>query len=103
MDKTCSLATHSTGQHKDQMVGAGKLFDSGDIKRLLTFTLLESVGLDGSFESLERREEQWRNQLHSWFPIGLTSEKMAPSYWEIRELKWTKISLLLFKLVNLIV
>jgi hypothetical protein len=89
MHKTCSLATHCTGQHKDQMVGAGKLFDSGDIKRLLTFTLLESVGLDGSFESLERCEEQWRNKMQSWFPSGLNIREDGPKLLRKKRLKVT--------------
>ena len=41
--KTCSLANYCTGHHKDQMVGAGKLFVNSDIKRLLTSTRLKAV------------------------------------------------------------
>ena len=69
------------------MVGTGKLFESGDIKGLLTVTLLESVGLDSSFESLESCEEQWRNKLQSWFPSGLNIREDGPQLLRKKRLK----------------
>ena len=69
------------------MVGAGKLFVNSDIKRLLTFTLLESVGMDGSVESLERCEEQWRNKLQSWTPNGLNIREDGPQLLRQKRLK----------------
>ena len=76
--KTCNLATHCAGDHTDSMVGPGKLSASGDIKSLLKFTLLESVGPHGSPETLEIVEEQWRNKLQSWAPNGLNSREDGP-------------------------
>ena len=78
MHKTCNLATHCLSQHPDTMVGAGKLFASQDVKNLLTFTLLQSVGEEGTVESLEICEEQWRNKLQSWSPNGLNIREDGP-------------------------
>ena len=60
------------------MVSAGRLFASQDVKDLLTFTLLQSVGEEGSVESLEICEEQWRNKLQSWAPNGLNVREDGP-------------------------
>ena len=69
--KTCSLASHCSLYHKDSMVGAGKLSTTEFVKSSLTFTLIESVGHEGSAEDLEQCEEMWRNRLNSWAPNGL--------------------------------
>ena len=78
LQKTCNLATHCADHHAHSMVGDGKLSDSGDIRNLLHLTLLESVGQEGSVESLERCEEQWRNRLQSWAPNGLNTREDGP-------------------------
>ena len=76
--KTCNLATHCIGHHQDTMVGGGKLTTTRDVRTLLTLTFLESVGEQGSFEALERCEEQWRNKLQSWAPSGLNIREDGP-------------------------
>ena len=60
------------------MEGPGKLTDSADIRNLLHLTVLESVGEGGNAETLERCEEQWRNNLQSWAPNGLNSREDGP-------------------------
>ena len=49
--------------HREQMVGDTKLTSPDSVKSLLSFTLLETVGVDGSEEELACVEEQWRNRL----------------------------------------
>ena len=60
------------------MVGDGKLFSTEEIKQHLQFTILQSVGVNGSLEELEELEEQWRNKLQSWSPIGLNVREDGP-------------------------
>ena len=45
--KTCNMASHCLTHHKDTMVGGDKLFVTNDIKDLLCFTILQSVGSMG--------------------------------------------------------
>ena len=60
------------------MVGAGKLSTTQDIRSLLTLTLLDSVGQEGSEDDLEQCEELWRNKLCSWAPNGLNMRQDGP-------------------------
>ena len=66
--KTCNMASHCSLYHTDSMVGKGKLSTSELVKSSLTFTLLESVGPNGSAEDLDQCEEIWRNKLNAWVP-----------------------------------
>ena len=61
------------------MVGDNKLTSPDSVKSLLSFTLLESVGIDGSEGELPCVEEQWRNRLQCWAPIGLNIREVGPS------------------------
>jgi hypothetical protein len=61
------------------MVGPGKLLNSDTVKAYLNFTILESVGVDGSEKELEEMEEVWRNRLQSWAPAGLNIREDGPS------------------------
>ena len=76
--KTCNMASHCLTHHKDTMVGGNKLFATKDIKDLLCFTILQSVGVNGSIGDLEELEEQWRNKLQSWSPLGLNVREDGP-------------------------
>ena len=60
------------------MVGAGKLSTTELVRSSLTFTLIESVGQEGSAEDLEQCEEMWRNRLNSWAPNGLYMKEDGP-------------------------
>ena len=60
------------------MVGGDKLFATKDIKGLLSFTILQSVGVNGSVADLDELEEQWRNKLQSWSPLGLNVREDGP-------------------------
>ena len=57
---------------------ADKLTLSKDIKEQFTFTLVQSVGKTGSEEELEQLEEEWRNRLSSWAPLGLNTREDGP-------------------------
>ena len=61
------------------MVGATKLNNSDDVKSFLKFTLLESVGVNGSAEDLALLEEVWRNRLQCWAPVGLNVREDGPT------------------------
>jgi predicted GIY-YIG superfamily endonuclease len=74
--KTCNLATHCIRSHMDTMEDMLTL--SRDIKEHLTFTLVQSVGQHGSQEALEQLEEEWRNKLHTWAPLGLNTREDGP-------------------------
>ena len=74
--KSCNLATHCIRRHSDIM--ADKLTLSKDIKEQFTFILVQSVGKTGSDEELEQLEEEWRNRLHSWAPLGLNTREDGP-------------------------
>ena len=73
--KTCNLATHYARIHQ---LLVGKLTISSDIKEQLIFTLLESVGPNGSEAALEQLEETWRTKLLSWAPSGLNTREDGP-------------------------
>jgi hypothetical protein len=60
------------------MVGDGKLFATQEIKDYLQFTILQSVGVNGSYQYLEELEDQWRNKLQSWSPLGLNVREDGP-------------------------
>ena len=60
------------------MVGDGKLFATQEIKEYLQITILQSVGVNGSYQDLEELEEQWRNKLQSWSPLGLNVREDGP-------------------------
>ena len=60
------------------MVGGDKLFVTKDFKGLLSFTILQSVGVNGSVADLDELEEQWRNKLQSWSPLGLNVREDGP-------------------------
>ena len=64
--------------HPD-MVGPGKLFNTAYIKANIDFTILESVGINGSDEELAELEEIWRNRLQTWAPSGLNVREDGPS------------------------
>ena len=76
--RTCNLASHCMNIHKDTMVGTNKLMATQDIHASLQFTILQSVGSAGSHEDLEELEEQWRNRLQSWHPLGLNIKEDGP-------------------------
>ena len=57
---------------------ADKLTMSNDIKEQFTLTLVQSVGKNGSEEELEQLEEEWRNRLNSWAPLGLNTREDGP-------------------------
>ena len=61
------------------MVGDTKLTSPDSVKSLLSFTLLETVGIDSLEEELACVEEQWRNRLQCWAPIGLNIREDGPS------------------------
>ena len=61
------------------MVGDTKLANSDNVKSLLKFTLLQSVGVDGSAEDLASLEEDWRNRLQCWAPVGLNVREDGPT------------------------
>ena len=70
---TCNLATHCSNSHRKEMVGPGKIVSAVDIKNMLTFVLLESVGENGSLAELKDLECKWRDRLQSWYPLGLNT------------------------------
>ena len=72
------MATHCINIHKDQMLGDTKLRDSEVVKTLLTFTILQSIGVEGTETELESVEEDWRNKLQSWAPRGLNVREDGP-------------------------
>ena len=53
------------------MVGSTKLRSVKEIKDGLKFTILDTVGESGTEEALKAMEDRWRDNLHSWVPIGL--------------------------------
>ena len=61
------------------MVGDTKLTSPDSVKSFLSFTLLESIGVDGSEGELACVEEQWRNRLQCWAPVGLNIREDGPS------------------------
>ena len=61
------------------MVGDAKLSSTENIKSLLTLTLLQSVGRDGTEDDLASLEEVWRNRLQCWAPQGLNMREDGPS------------------------
>ena len=71
--RTCNLATHCSTSHREEMVGQGKLMSAEEIKKMMTFVLLESVGQNGSQEELKKLENVWRDRLQSWQPLGLNT------------------------------
>ena len=77
--KTCNLATHCINIHTDQMLGDTKLRDSAVVNSLLKFTILQSIGVDGTETELESVEEDWRNKLQSWAPRGLNTREDGPT------------------------
>ena len=66
---------------------ADKLTISSDIKEQFIFTLLESVGPDGSEVALEQLEETWRNKLLSWAPSGLNTREDGPKQMRNKKLQ----------------
>ena len=86
-EKTCNLATHCIEKHRDRMVGTEKLRNSTDIKSNLQFTILQSVGLDGTEDELELIEEHWRSRLKSWAPFGLNIREDGPTRLRRKTLK----------------
>ena len=73
--RTCNLATHYARVHRHLV---DKLTLSSDIKEQFIFTLLESVGPNGSEAALEQLEETWRTKLLSWAPSGLNTREDGP-------------------------
>jgi hypothetical protein len=65
--------------HRELMVGDTKLANSDNVKSLLKLTLLQSVGVDGSAEDLASVEEEWRNRLQCWAPVGLNVREDGPT------------------------
>ena len=61
------------------MVGDTKLTNSDNVKSLMKFTLLESVGEKGSAEDLASMEEKWRNRLQCWAPVGSNVRDDGPT------------------------
>ena len=88
--KTCSMASHCSLYHKDSMVGAGKLSTTELVRSSLTFTLIESVGQEGSAEDLEQCEEVWRNRLNTWAPNGLNVREDGPQIMRKKKLTISK-------------
>ena len=76
--KTCKLASHCINMHPD-LVGPGKMFNTDFIKASIDFTILESVGVNGSDDELAELEEIWRNRLQTWAPSGLNVREDGPS------------------------
>ena len=74
---TCNMATHWSNLHPLEMVGENKLKDTDSIRSLLQFTILERA-VDESPVTLTRLEEKWRNNLRSWFPLGLNTRDDGP-------------------------
>ena len=70
----CNLASHCATQHK-HLLGSDKLKTVAEVKSGFKFTLLESLGPDGSLEELKRREDVWRTRLDSWAPAGLNTKE----------------------------
>ena len=67
---SCNLAYHCVENHKE-LLGADKLYELGEVKSALRFTLLESLGKDAELEEVKVREGVWRTRLESWVPLGL--------------------------------
>ena len=61
------------------MVGDSNLSSTETVKSLLHFTLLQSVGVDGTEAELASVEEEWRNRLQSWAPVGLNIREDGPT------------------------
>ena len=57
------------------MVGKNKLWSVLEIKKLLKFTIVDTVGEDGTEEELKLLKDRWRDNLHSWAPIGLNTRE----------------------------
>ena len=72
------------------MVGAGKLSTTELVRSSLTFTLIESVGQEGSAEDLEQCEEVWRNRLNTWAPNGLNVREDGPQIMRKKKLTISK-------------
>ena len=60
-----------------EMVGWKKLMESYSTRNFLQFTILERA-VDESPVTLTRLEEKWRNNLRSWFPLGLNTRDDGP-------------------------
>ena len=73
--KTCNLATHCIESHSEIMVGKNKLWSVAEIKKFLKFTVVDTVGEDGTEEELKLLEDRWKDNLHSWAPIGLNTRE----------------------------
>jgi hypothetical protein len=71
------MATHCSNLHPLEMVGENKLKDTDSIRSLLQFTILERAA-DESPVTLTRLEEKWRNNLRSWFLLGLNTRDDGP-------------------------
>ena len=72
--KTCNLATHCIEAHSEIMVGNDKLRENGEVKELLKFIILDTVGESGTEEDLKFLEDRWRDKLLSWAPDGLNTK-----------------------------
>ena len=81
---TCNMATHCSNLHPLKMVGETKLKETDAIRSFLQFTILERAE-DESPVTLTRLEEKWRNNLRSWFPLGLNTRDDGPK--ELRKKK----------------
>ena len=79
---TCNLAKHCFNTHRDSMVDK-PFFDSKEIQGLLKFTILETSSLD----SLEQVEENWRNRLQTWAPLGLNTREDGPGRFRKKNLQ----------------
>ena len=74
---TCNMATHCSNIHTVEMVGEKKLMDTDEVKSFLQFSVLEKAE-DNDPVTLCRIEERWRNNLGSWFPLGLNTRDDGP-------------------------
>ena len=67
------MANHCIDVHSNTMVGKKKLLNANELKSLLQFTLIDSVGEDCPASDLKKLEDRWRDRLSSWVPQGLNT------------------------------
>ena len=73
-ERGCNMANHCIDMHSNTMVGKKRLVKADEVKSLLQFTLIDSVGEDCPASDLKKLEDRWRDKLSSWVPQGMNTK-----------------------------
>ena len=73
-ERGCNMANHCIDMHSNTMVGKKRLMKADEVKSLLQFTLIDSVGEDCPASDLKKLEDGWRDKLSSWVPQGMNTK-----------------------------